>query len=188
VLLKDINDHPLHNTFYSTLKEQNTDMEEFTHKCWGLKEPYTHHLGKSPINGGYKSPEVEIVNLSMLNFAESPGDHRSLLFDISTRSLLGKFRYKVCCPVSRRLVTSQADSVKCYNEIVRDKFEVHRIVERMDTVDKITKYSGSPSPRWLHLMIIKLYTQMTKIRIHAEKRCRKILRPEGNFSATVQMW
>ncbi len=146
MLLMDINDHPLHNKFYTTLKEQTTVMEEFTHKCWGLKEPYTHHSGKSPINGGYKSPEVEIVNLSMLNFAESPGEHRSLLFDISTRSLLGKFRYKVCRPVSRQLVTLQADSVKHYNEIVRDQFKVHRIVERMDAVDKMTKYCGNPSP------------------------------------------
>ena len=115
-------------------------MEEFSHRCWGPKEPYTHHLGKSPIHGGYKSPEVEIVNIAMLNFAESPGNHRSLLFDITTRSLLGKFRYKVCRPVSRRLVTSQKDSVKRYNKIVREHFEVHRIVERMDAVDKMMKY------------------------------------------------
>jgi hypothetical protein len=75
----------------------------------------------------------------MLNFAESPGNHRSLLFDISTCSLLGEFRYKVCHPVSRQLVTLQADSVKRYNKIVRDQFEVHRIIERMDAVDKMTK-------------------------------------------------
>jgi hypothetical protein len=159
----------------------------FTHKCWGPKEPYTHHLGKSPIDGGNKSPEGGIVNLSMLNFAESPSNHRFLLFDISTCSLLGKFRYRVCRPMSHRLVTLQADSVKHYNEIVQGQFEVHRIVERMDTVDKMTKYCGNPPPRWLHLMIIKLYKQMTEIRIHAEERCRKILRPESNFSPTVQM-
>ena len=132
VLLMDVNDHPLQNKFYSSLKERDPDMEEFSHRCWGPKEPYTHHLGKSPIDGGYKSPEVEIVNIAMLNFAESPGNHRSLLFDITTRSLLSKFRYKVCPPVSRRLVTSQKDSVKRYNEIVREHFEVHRIVERME--------------------------------------------------------
>ncbi len=103
-------------------------------------------FGKSPIDGGYKSPEVEIVNLSMLNFAESPGNYRSLLFDISTCSLLGEFRYKVCHPVSRRLVTSQVDSVKRYNEIVRDQFQVHRIIERMDAVDKMTNCCGNPSP------------------------------------------
>ncbi len=91
----DVKDHLLRNKFYSTLKEQNTNMEEFSHKCWGPKEPYTHHSGKPPIDGGYKSPEVEIVNLSILNFAESPGNLRSLLFDISTCSLNGKFRYKI---------------------------------------------------------------------------------------------
>jgi hypothetical protein len=188
VLLMDVNDHPLCNKFYSLLKEQNTIMEEFSHKCWGLKEPYTHHSGKSPINGGYKSPEVEIVNLSMLNFAERQGNHRSLLFDISTCSLLGEFRYKICRFVSRQSVTSQVDSVKRYNEIVREQFKIYRTVERMDAVDKMTKYCGNPSPRWLRLMIIKLYKQMTKIRIHEEKKCRKILRPESNFSPTVQMW
>jgi hypothetical protein len=37
-------------------------------------------------------------------------------------------------------------------------------------------------------MIIKLYKQMTKIRQHAEKKCRNILQPDSNFSPTVQMW
>ncbi len=69
MLLMEVNDHPLHNKFYTTLKEQNIDMEEFTHKCWGPKEPYTHHLRNPPIDSDYKSPEVEIVNLSMLKFA-----------------------------------------------------------------------------------------------------------------------
>jgi hypothetical protein len=147
-----------------------------------------HPSGKSPINEGYKSPEVEIVNLAMLNFAESPGDHRSLLFDASTCLLLGEFRYKICHPVSRRPVTSQADSVRRYNKIVREQFEVHRIVERMDAVDKMTQYCKYPAPRWLRAMIIKLYKQMTEIRIHAEKKCRKILCPECNYSPTIQMW
>jgi hypothetical protein len=75
ILMMDINDHPLRNKFYKKLKEQNTDMEEFTHKCWGPKELYKHHSGKSPIDGDYKTPEVKIVNLGMLTFAESPGDH-----------------------------------------------------------------------------------------------------------------
>jgi hypothetical protein len=29
---------------------------------------------------------------------------------------------------------------------------------------------------------------MTEIRVHAEKKCRKILRPESDFSPTIQMW
>lgn len=111
-------------------------MDKFSHKCWGPKAPYTHPAGKSPIDGAYKSPEVEIVHLCMLTFAESPGDHRSLCFNISTRSLLGKFRFKVCWPVSRRLVTSQPELIRRYNEIVREQFEIHRILKRLDAVDK----------------------------------------------------
>ncbi len=125
-----------------------------------------------------------LINFVLYHFTVEPpcfcGTNRKPL-----KSLLGEFRYKVCCPVSRRLVTSQKDSVKRYNEIVREHFEVHRIVARMDAVDKMTKYCGNPSPRCLRSMIIKLYKQMTEIRIHAEKKCRKILRPESDFSPTV---
>ncbi len=43
-------------------------------------------------------------------------------------------------------------------------------------------------PNWLRAMIIKLYKQMSEIRVHAEKNCQKILRPESDFSPTIQMW
>jgi hypothetical protein len=146
VLVINLNGHPLHNNFYNQLKERRTEKEEFSHKCWGKKAPYTHHAGSSPINGAYKSLEIEIVNLSMLTFAESPGDHRSLCFNISTCSLFGDFKHKICRPVSRRLITSQHSSVTQYNEIVCQQFEMHRIVERMEAVDKMTQYCGYPSP------------------------------------------
>ena len=29
---------------------------------------------------------------------------------------------------------------------------------------------------------------MTEIRVHAGKKCRKILRPESDYSPTIQMW
>ncbi len=139
VLAMDVNAHPLFNSFYRQLQECSTQLEEFSHKCWGPVAPYTHHAGKSPIDGAYQSPEVEMVNLCMLTFAESPGDHQSLCFDISTQSLIGEFHFKICRPVSRRLVTSQQDSVQRYNEKVRKQFEIHRIPERLDAVDKMTR-------------------------------------------------
>ena len=132
-------------------------MEGFSHKCWGKKELYTHHAGSSPIDGAYRSLEIEIVNLCMLMFAESPGDHRSRCFDISTRSLLGDFKHKIYCPVSRRLITSEHSSLKRYNKIVHVQFETHKIVKRMEAVHKMTRYCGYPPPGWLQVMIIKLF-------------------------------
>jgi hypothetical protein len=52
----------------------------------------------------------------------------------------------------------------------------------------MTHYCGYPSPGCLRALIIKLYKQMTEIRANAEKKCRKILRPESDFSPTIQMW
>ncbi len=72
--------------------------------------------------------------------------------------------------------------------IVREQFEIHHIVARLDAVDKMTRYCGYPSSNWLRSMIIKLYKQMMEIRVHAEKDCQKILQPESDFSPTIQMW
>jgi hypothetical protein len=184
----DVNNHLLTSKFYQRLQQEHTNLEEFTHKCWGPTPPYTHISGLSPIDEGYKSLEIEIVNLGMLSFTESPGDHRLFIIDISTCLLLGEFRFKVCRPINRCLVTSQQQSVDRYNTIVRDQFDTHRIVERMNVINKMTRFCGYPSPPWLRTMITKLYKQMTEIRVHAEKDCQKILQPESNFSPTIQMW
>jgi hypothetical protein len=175
VRLMDVNDHPPKNNFYQQLKREQTDLEKFTHKCWGPTPPYTHISGSSPIDGGYKFPEIEIVQLGVLLFAESSGDHRSFIINVSSRLLLGDFRYKVCRPVSRHLVTSQQQSVDRYNQIVQKQFDTHQIVERLNAVDKMTWYCGHSSPNWLRAMIIKVYKQISKIRVHAEKNCQIIL-------------
>jgi hypothetical protein len=104
-------------------------------------------LGKTPTNGGHKTLEVKIVNLAILTFAKSPGDHRSFVLDVSTRSLLGVYRYKVCQPVSRRLITSQESSVKRYNKIIQEQFHIHCIKVQMNAVYNMTRYCGDPSPR-----------------------------------------
>jgi hypothetical protein len=84
LIMVDVNNHPLQNKFYTKLQEQNTELEEFTYKCWGPNKPYTHHSGKTPIDSRYKTLEVKIVNLAMLTFAKSPGDHQSFVLDVST--------------------------------------------------------------------------------------------------------
>jgi hypothetical protein len=37
-------------------------------------------------------------------------------------------------------------------------------------------------------MVINLYKQMTEIKVHTKKHCQKILRPDNDFSPTIQMW
>ncbi len=188
ILLMDANERVLKGKFNKALTRTGLDMEEFTHKCWGLNQPYTHINGSIPINNGYKLSEIEVLNVCMLPFLDSPGNHQAFIINISTRLLLGEFHYKVCRPVSHRLIMSQQGLVDEYNRIVREQFAQYRIGERLGTVDKMTCYCGFPSPKFLQAMIVKLYWQITKIRVHAEKKCRKILRPDSNYSPTVQIW
>jgi hypothetical protein len=91
ILLMDANEHVLMGRFNRGISRAGLDLEEFTHKCWGASQPHTHINGSIPINGGYKSPEIVVLNVCMLPFLDSPGDHRALIIDISTRSLLGEF-------------------------------------------------------------------------------------------------
>ena len=102
--------------------------------------------------------------------------------------VIGIYWYRVCRPVSQRLVTSQASSVRRYNKIIREQFFIHHIEEHLNAVNNMTRYCGYPLPPWLRSMIIKLYKQMIEIRVHAMKHCRKILWPSNDFSLTIQMW
>ena len=74
------------------------------------------------------------------------------------------------------------------NRIVQEQCSIHRIQERLDAIDKMTKYCGHPSPKWLEKMILTLYAQMTEIRRYAEKKCRKIHTPISEFSPTIRLW
>jgi hypothetical protein len=112
------NENVLKGKLNKVLTRTRLVIEEFTHKCWGPNQPYTHINGSIPIDGGYKLSEIEVLNVCMLPFLDSPGNHCTFITDISTRSLLGEFRYKVCHPVSRRLITSHQCSVDEYNRIV----------------------------------------------------------------------
>jgi hypothetical protein len=88
VLLMYVNKHPMDSKFNRRLTPNNPDMSVFSHKCWGLIPPYTHVNGTYPIDGGFISPEIKVVNLAMLNFNNSLGDHRLLILDMSTWSLV----------------------------------------------------------------------------------------------------
>jgi hypothetical protein len=175
----DVYKHPTDGKLSRKLAATNLEMKEFSHKCWGPVAPYMQINGTQLINGGYIFPEIEVVNLATVNFKDSPGNHRLLIFEISTS------QYKVCRPVSRCLITSQQSSVNRCNEIIREQFKLHLINKRLNTVEGMMQYCGYPSPEWQRAMILKLYKQMTKIQKHAEKKCHKIL---CNFSPTVHMW
>ena len=187
LLVMDTNEPP-GEELDNLLAQEGLEMEEFTHKYWGDTEPNTHISGTRAIDRAYRTKDVEVAYFLLCSFVESPGDHRTLLIDITTRSMLGEFKPKIVRPVGRRLVMSNWYCVQRYNHIVEEQFLLHRIVERMDAIENLISICGFPSPKWLQVMILKLHKQMDEIRIHAEKKCRKILKPDLPFSGPIQHW
>ena len=80
--------------------------------------------------------------------------------DVTTRSMLGRELLKIVRPPGRRLVSTQPSSVRKYNEIVEQQFLMHRVPERMEAVDRLSRICGTPTPPWLRSMMIKLYPRL----------------------------
>ena len=177
IIIMDVNESTMDGPLRKRLEKEGVDLEEFPHRYYGDRPPHTFIDGKIPIDAGYKTPDLEITAFCMLSFLDSTGDHRSWIVDVSTRPMLGKDLLKIVRPPGRRLVSTQPRSVRRYNEIVEQQFLLHRVSERMDAVDRLSRICGTPTPPWLRSMMIKLYQQMDEIRVHAEKKCRKLMTP-----------
>ena len=124
----DANGHTMDSPLRKMLGDEGVGLIEFSHKYWGAKPPNIYINVKIPIDAGYRLPDLEVYRFCMLSFINSPGDHRSWIAEITTRSMLGKNLYKIERPAARRLVCCP-QVMKKYNEIVSKKFGIHRIQE-----------------------------------------------------------
>ena len=190
LLFMDANEHVLDGPLNKMLAQEEIGLNEISHKNWPEgEEPNTFIDGTIPIDGTYATDDVEEeINMVSLSFHESAGDHKTVILDISTRAAIGKFQSKIVRPSTRRLTTKQPVSVDSYNGIVEDHFKKHRIIERLEALDNLTKICGTPSPDWLKARILTIHKQLDEIRIHAERKCRKLLKPDMEFSPTIQYW
>ena len=69
----------------------------------------------------------------MLSFGESIGDHRTMIFDVSTRSLIGLFEHRIVRAGCRRL-NCQTTSMGRYNKLLESLMTQNRMDNRIDTV------------------------------------------------------
>ena len=91
------------------------NYDETAHKSWGNLEPHTYIDGTGPIDAVYHSPEIKITATMQLSFHEGVGDHRTVLVDVSSRSLIGKYDFKMLVrSIAQRLTTSNSSAMKCY--------------------------------------------------------------------------
>jgi hypothetical protein len=96
----DMNEHILTGTLPAAF--QRLGLTEATHTTWNGLEPrtYVYSDGKH-IDAVYHMPDLEIMHLLQLSFYKGVGDHRTVLLDVSTRSMIGKYERRVVTPKAR---------------------------------------------------------------------------------------
>ena len=92
--MANCNEHILTGSLGKALTggEWDLDVSEVLHRAWGNRPPNTHIRGKIPVDGVWASNSLEIAGFKILPFYSSVGDHRGMVFDVTSRSLLGKFK------------------------------------------------------------------------------------------------
>ena len=184
LLMMDANEHVLDGPFTRQLREE-LDLEEISHKAWRGSPPNTHISGSKPIDGVWASRSLEIGGFKILSFSESVGDHRTMIFDVSTRSLIGIFEHHVVRSGCRRL-NCKTSSLSKYNAILERLMATHRMEERLDEIiEAVVNDRPTPAQQAKMEALDKQFVELQK---HAERKCRKIIKPELEFSSKVKLW
>lgn len=120
----------------------------------------------------------------MLSFGESVGDHRSIVFDVKSRSLLGQYEQPVVRAGCRRLTTKNGNTISRYQELLDEQMAIHRMHERLDYLIEDVG-DGPATEEQAGRMEEK---QLVEIQQYAERRCRQIIKADLEFSPTVKLW
>ena len=119
----------------------------------GKDRTNTHADDSIPINGVWASKSLEIGGFKILPFDESGGNHSTMIFDVSTRSLIGEHKPKVVRAACPRL-NCKTLSLGQYNNILERSMAVHQMEERLDAIitdivdDKPTAEQKTKWKRW----------------------------------------
>ena len=163
IIMMDANEHVLTGSFTSKLKE--IGLLEISHRCWGDEEPNTFTGGSKPIDGVWASVELEIGGFKLLPFSESVGNHCTMIFDVSTRSLIGEFEHRVVRAACRCLNTKTA-SLSRYNAVLERLMTLHKMDKRLNAIIDVI-VDDKPTTAQKEKMD-RLDNQFVELQTHAE--------------------
>ena len=110
-----------------------------------------------------------------------------MIFNVTSKSLLGKFENRVIKLGCRRLNTKNKGSVTRYNQVFEEQLKVHKLREKLIQLDLEIGDDNSPSTEQISQMEA-IHLQTTETMLNAERRCQRILKPDLEFSNEVKFW
>lgn len=157
-------------------------VEAITH-CTKVASPATYFRGSKPIDGCWTTTDVMVTNACLMPVGFGVGDHRLLVVDVTTESLIGKDPVKIVRPSARRLHNKIPGCGEAYVNIVEQQFQRHKIMERFHTV------CHSDEPEEVKTFKIeKIDTEAKDYMRRGDKKCRRIKHGRIPFSPEAVVW
>ena len=99
LVFMDVNEHVINGKFMRRLMEDSMlDLVEETHRHWEEEPAHTYINGKDPIDCGLRTKDVEITGFLMQPYSRSVGDHRTIILDATTLSMVGSYQHSIVSP------------------------------------------------------------------------------------------
>jgi len=128
VLMMDSNENVTDGVLSRRLAGEGIRMREAVHKLTEGRGPPTHFRGSEKSNGAidgiWVSDDLEVVGASYLPFDHEIGDHRPVMVDILSRSILGVPKKTIVRPNARKLSSRVPRIRNNYLSVVREKFKM----------------------------------------------------------------
>lgn len=134
----------------------------------------------------YHTKNLEVVSTMQLSFHESVGDHRTVLVDISTQSMIGKDSFKVVRPQACCLMMANEGAIRRYILHLEQSIAHHRLADQQERLYQ--NFTEGMSSDEVTSGMEKIDIEVTNAQLASERRCRKIQQVHIPFSLPVKYW
>jgi hypothetical protein len=151
----------------------------------GIQLPSTHTHSRTPIDVVFATSSLVCTAVTLLPCLVGLGDHRVLILDIDSRSLLGDV-FPCVIPMSRQLMNCPSDRSKNdYISVLNQLSSRHLLFKKLLLTDKD---SDSLSPARIHLWMNKVNLDLKHFMKSAEGNCHKYKQDNIEWSPYAGVW
>jgi len=144
-------------------------------------------IGRSPIDGVWATPGVNIHQAMMCAIQHSPGDHRAIIIDINLLDTIGEPRFRITRPPARRLCCSIPSSLDRYCTSLASFCIFHKLEPKLTKLFSMAQNPTTDKAQFLSAMENFDRVKAEGMRF-AEKRCRRLRMGMIQFSPALNMW
>jgi hypothetical protein len=185
ILLGDFNENVYTGRIAKCLEQADLNFSEQCLGCTGMHILPTFRDGIMPINAVYATARIKYVKAYILPHKGRIGDHRCLIIDFSSSSVIGtRFQNIVQC-AARRLHCKSMQFVQAYNRKLDLVCSRHKMYERIYFIYSHVEYLSNEDFAYL---MNNWDLELTQYKLLLESNCTKFKSCDIKWSPEIGFW